>query len=156
VSAYPLWAVALPHKDKRVNDFFDHQRQSKNLHVIPLGHAVSACLKAFKENKVVAFVGDRDFSQKGVQIDFFGRPTIFPEGPAAFSLQAGAPIIPGFMLSNPDDTFTLVFEKPVEFRASGNKDKDIVDLITLYKGIYEDYIRKYPDQWFTFRRFWKQ
>jgi KDO2-lipid IV(A) lauroyltransferase len=156
VSAYPLWAVALPHKDERVNDFFDRQRQSKNLHVIPLGQAVRACLRALKENKVIALVGDRDFTKNGVTIDFFGRPTIFPEGPAAFSLQAGAPIIPGFMLRNPDDTFTLVFEKPVEFTASGDKDKDIVNLITRYKAIYEDYIRKYPDQWFTFRRFWKQ
>lgn len=156
VSAYPLWAVALPHKDKRVNDFFDRQRRSKDLHVIPLGQAVRACLKALKENKVIALVGDRDFTKKGVTVDFFGKPTIFPEGPAVFSLQTKAPIIPGFMLRNPDDTFTLVFEKPVEFSASGDKDRDVADLISRYKGIYEDYIRRYPDQWFTFKRFWKQ
>jgi KDO2-lipid IV(A) lauroyltransferase len=156
VNAHPLWAVALPHKDKRVNDFFDRQRQSKNLHVIPLGQAVRACLRALKENKVIALVGDRDFTKKGVTMDFFGKPTIFPEGPAVFSLQTKAPIIPGFMLRNPDDTFTLVFEKPIEFDASGDKDRDVAALISRYKGIYEDYIRKYPDQWFIFKRFWKQ
>jgi KDO2-lipid IV(A) lauroyltransferase len=153
---YPFWAVALPHKDKRINDFFNHQRESKNLHVIPLGRAVRTCLKLLKENKFVALVGDRDFTESGVITEFFGRPAVFPEGPAAFALQTGAPIIPGFMLRNKDDSFTLQFEKPVEFKATGNKEKDIAELVRSYTVIFEDYIRRYPGQWFMFRRFWKQ
>jgi len=153
---YPFWAVALPHKDKRINDFFNHQRESKNLHVIPLGHAVRTCLKLLKDNKFVALVGDRDFSEKGSVVKFFNKQALLPEGPAAFALQTGAPIIPGFMLRNKDDSFTLQFEKPVEFNPSGDKEKDTFELISRYAVILEKYIRKYPDQWFMFRRFWKE
>jgi KDO2-lipid IV(A) lauroyltransferase len=154
LSGFPFWAVALPHKEKKVNDFFNFQRESKGVKVIPLGNAVRLCLKLLKENKPIALVGDRDFTAKGIVLNFFGKPAFLPEGPAAFALQTGATIVPGFMLRNPDDTFTLTIEKPLEFTTTGDKKKDLIAIISRYKIIFEDYIRQYPDQWYMFRRFW--
>lgn len=151
---YPFWVVALPHKDKRVNDFFNHQRQSKGVKVIQLGKAVRASLNILKENGMVALAGDRDFTAKGVVVDFFGKPTLLPEGAAAFSLKTGAPILPGFMLRNSDDTFTLTMEKPFETAPTGNKEQDIKRIVGQCKTIIEDYIRRYPKQWYMFRKFW--
>ena len=152
---YPFWAVALPHKCKKINDFFNFQRQSKKIKVIPLGKAVRECLNLLSKNETVALVADRDFTEKGIEIEFFGKPTCFPAGPAAFCLKTGAGIVPTFMLRNNDDTFTLQLEKPVGFVPSGDKNKDIIDLTNRYKIIIEDYIKRYPDQWYMFRRFWK-
>jgi len=154
LKGYPISAVALSHKNKKVNDFFIRQRESKKLNVIPFGNAARACLSALKQNHLLALVGDRDFSEKGPVIDFFGKPSIFPEGPAVFALKTKAEIIPGFMVRNTDDTFTLRFEKPVEYEVTGNKSEDIKKIITSYKSIFEKYIGLYPDQWFMFRRFW--
>jgi len=151
---YPFWAVALPHKNKKVNNFFDAQRNRKGVKVIAMGKAVRSCITEIRNNHMVALVGDRDFSEKGIIIDFFGKPTHFPEGPAALSLMTGASIVPGFMLRNPDNSFTLRIEKPVEFTSSGDKIKDLADLIGVYNNIIQDYIRKYPEQWYVFRRFW--
>jgi lauroyl/myristoyl acyltransferase len=153
---YPFWAVALPHKSKKVNDFFVAQRNRKGVQVISIGKAVRSCISEIRNNHMVALVGDRDFSEKGILIDFFGKPTHFPEGPAALSLMTGSSIVPGFMLRNPDDSFTLRIEKPIEFKPSGNKPKDLADLIVIYKNIIEDYIRKYPDQWYVFHKFWME
>lgn len=151
---YPFWVVALPHKIKKVNDFFDRQRNRKGVKVIATGKAVRSCITEIRNNHMVALVGDRDFSEKGIVLNLFGKPTHFPEGPAALSLLTGALIVPGFMLRNPDDSFTLSIEKPVEFKPSGNKEKDTIDLINVYNNIIENYIRKYPQQWYVFRRFW--
>ncbi|MDD5237586.1 MAG: lysophospholipid acyltransferase family protein [Candidatus Omnitrophica bacterium] len=151
---YPLWVVARPHKDKLVDNFFNFQRQRKGVNVIPLGKAVRASLNLLKENKMVALAGDRDFTEKGIIMDFFGKPTILPEGPAALALKTGASIVPGFMLRNENDEFTLRIEKPLEFSPTGDKKKDLSEIILRYKNIFEDYIRKYPDQWYMFRRFW--
>ena len=153
---YPFWAVALPHKYKKVDDFFNAQRRSQGVNVIPLGVAVRQCLKAFKENKIVALVGDRDFNENGPKLDFFGKPTILPQGPAAFALATGARIVPCFMCRNEDDSFTMRIEKPIEFSPCGDKEKDTLALISKYKVIIEDYIRRYPEQWYMFRRFWAQ
>jgi lauroyl/myristoyl acyltransferase len=151
---YPIWVVALPHKNKRVNDFFVSQRENKKVKVISVGVAVRKCFAAFKQNGIVALVGDRDFSERGIILDFFGKPTIFPEGPAVFSLKTGASIVPGFMVRNDDDSFTLKIERPIEFTPSANMAEDIRDLILCYKPVIEDYIRRYPDQWSMFRKFW--
>src|SRR4030042_1728242 len=34
LSGYPFWAVALPHKYKKIDNFFNHQRGSKGMKVI--------------------------------------------------------------------------------------------------------------------------
>lgn len=151
---YPFWAVALSHKDKKVDDFFVAQRANKGVNVIAMGKAVRSCIAELKKNHMVALVGDRDFTDKGIAIELFGRPMHFPEGPAALSLITGSRIVPGFMIRNPDDSFTLRIENPVEFEPSGDKAKDLADLIKVYRNIFEDYIRKYPEQWYVFRRFW--
>jgi KDO2-lipid IV(A) lauroyltransferase len=151
---YPFLAVALPHKHKKVNSFFNSQREAKGIKVIPFGKAVRNCLDALKENKIVALVGDRDFSEKGMVLDFFGKPTFLPEGAAAFSLKTGASIVPAFMLRDKDDKFILKLEKPIEYTATTNRNNDIVEIIKRCKSIIEYYIRKYPDQWLMYRKFW--
>lgn len=151
---YHFWVVALPHKEKKVNDFFNFQRESKGIKIIPLGKAARKSLDILRDNGLLALAGDRDFTGKGAIIDFFGKPAIFPEGPAALSLKTGASIVPGFMLRNPDDTFTLRIEKPLEFTSTGDKNEDKKQLMKKYIKIFERYIRQYPDQWYMFKRFW--
>lgn len=151
---YHFWVVALPHKEKKVNDFFNFQRESKGIKIIPLGKAARKSLDILRDNGLLALAGDRDFTGRGAIIDFFGKPAIFPEGPAALSLKTGASIVPGFMLRNPDDTFTLRIEKPLEFTSTGDKNEDKKQLMKKYIKIFEQYIRQYPDQWYMFKRFW--
>jgi len=151
---YPFYAVVKPHKYKKVNDFFNFQRESKGVKIIPLGKAVRQCLNVLKNNCMVALVGDRDFTEKGIIVDFLGRPAFLPEGAAAFSLKTGAVIVPGFMLRNIDDSFTLTMEKPIDFVPEKENQEAIRELILHYKTILEDYIRRYPDQWYMFRKFW--
>jgi KDO2-lipid IV(A) lauroyltransferase len=86
---YPFWVVALPHRNKKVNDFFNFQRESKGVKVIELGKAYRACLEVLKENKILGLVGDRNFKEKGILVEFFGKPTPLPKGPAIFSFNTG-------------------------------------------------------------------
>ncbi len=156
ILGYPFITVALPHKSKMVDDFFNSQRKIKGMQVLPLGNAAKGCLRGLRKNEVLALVGDRDFAGKGMEIDFFGKPAVFPVGPAALALQTKAKIIPGFMLRNPDDSFDLIMNKPLEYTPSGDNDKDLREIITKYKSIFEEYIQRYPEQWYMFRRFWKE
>ncbi len=163
---YPFWAVALPHKDKMVNNFFNFQRECKGVKVIPLGRAARQCFNVLKNNEIVALLGDRDFTERGMVLDFLGKPTLLPTGPAAFSLKTGAPIVAGFMVRNDDDSFTLRMERPIEFIPKNNdldsgavfkkreKNSALQELVIKYKIIVEKYIRKYPEQWYMFRKFW--
>ena len=154
LSGYSFYVVALQHKHKIVDNFFNCQRESKGIKVIPLGKAAKKCLEVLKNNGMVALVGDRDFGNNGVVCDLFGKKTRLPQGPAAFALKTGACILPGFLLRNPDDSFILRMEKPIDFTDGGLKVRNTQEAIGVYRDIFEDYIRKYPDQWYMFKKFW--
>lgn len=150
---YSLWVVVLPHKDKKVDEFFNRQRESKGVKIIPLGKAARQCFRVLRNNELLGLVGDKDFSDKGVVLDFFGRPALFPQGPAELALKTGAVIVPAFMVRNGDDSCTLKIENPIEFSPTGSPD-DLSNLMRRYITIMEEAIKKYPEQWYMFRRFW--
>ena len=151
---YPLNAVALPHKHAAVDRFFNRQRESKGMHVIPIPHAVRGCLEAFSRNEIVCLAGDRDFTQGGITVDFFGRPAMIPKGPAVFALRNKVPLVCGFTIQKENEQFLLFFNPAIQFSPSGEYEKDLRSLAKLYVAQIEDCIRKYPDQWAMFRKFW--
>ncbi len=151
---YKFNAVALDHKNKLINNFFIGQRARTGVKVIPLGSALRRCFSALDKGEVLALLGERDFSNHGIVTDFFGKKTLIPKGPAAFSIKTRAPIVPGFLLRVPDDTFELIFDKSLSYRATGNREADEREVTDLCVKAIEGYIRKYPSQWYMFRRFW--
>jgi len=154
VLGYPVNAVALDHSNRLVNDLFIKQRTRKGVKVIPLGTPIRRTFKALANNELVALVGDRDFSQKGIRVEFFGRMAQIPRGPAAISLKTGAPLVPGFSVTDKDNKPLLIFEPPVSIEPTGDMDKDILTLTKKYLKVIEKYIKRYPEQWFMFIDFW--
>ncbi len=147
---YPIWAIALPHKNKKIDSFFNYQRKIKGVNVIPTGKRVKKILTLLKQRKIVCFLGDRDFSGTGLYTEFFGKKAQIPKGAAFFSLRTGAPILPVFFIRKENDKFELIFEKPIY------PTKREQDLVKDYVKVMQEYIKKYPEQWFMFQRFWKE
>ena len=154
---YPLSVVALPHKDPRVNEFFNQQRSFFGTTVIPTTTAIRRCLEHAKANRFVAILAERDFSEHGIVMDFLGKPTLIPKGAALFSIKTGAPIVPAFFIREDNDDFHITFQKPIYPPAlESNKidDEQLKPLIRQYLGTIEEQIRLYPQQWLLFREFW--
>lgn len=151
---YPFYAIALDHKDKRINDFFVKQRALIDVKIISIGAQLKNCFKVLRNNHILGIVGDRDFSNHGITANFFGRPTILPKGPAAFSMRTGAPIIPCFSIRTPEDRFKFIFEKAIDAVSTGNEEADMQSIIEQYAAVIERYIKSFPDQWYAFRKVW--
>jgi KDO2-lipid IV(A) lauroyltransferase len=152
---YPISAIVLEHKNKRINDFFTRQRSINEMKSIPIGLSIKECFKALKRNEFLAIAGDKDYTSNGIYVDFFNRKALIPKGPAAFSLKTGAPIIITMLVREKDDSFKLIMEEPIRYKSTGDYEKDIIILMELYLKRCEKYIRKYPDQWYVFRRIWE-
>ncbi len=156
---YPILAISLSHKERRVNELFNKQRQLRGVVAIPIRQAVSRCLTALKENKFVGVLADRDFTSSGEKVPFLGREVMIPKGAALFAYKTGAAILPTFFLREADGSFSLQFEKPIYpvFSNSGQiEQKDMVTLVKQYAAVIENKIRKYPTQWMVFREFWDE
>ncbi len=148
---YPMISVALPHSHGKVNAFFNQQREKRGAIVVPSsGVSVRRIYEALKNNKLVALVADRDFASGGRKMPFLGLEKTIPRGPAALSMRTGAPIIPAFVIRQPDNTHILEFLKPINSNASEE------EIIAEYTKVIEAKIRQYPSQWLMFREFWKE
>jgi KDO2-lipid IV(A) lauroyltransferase len=146
---YPVSVVALPHRDKRVNNFFDSQRQMVGLDVISTGAAIKGCLSALKKGKILALLGDRDFAQAGIKLTMFSRKAYFPRGGAFFAHKTKALIVPGFLVREDKFFYHLIFDKPIEC-----DNQDEAAITSRYLAILEKYIKKYPGQWYIFQKLW--
>jgi len=148
---YPLSVVALPHKDKRINRFFDGQRQRVGMKVISTGTTIRSCFSVLKSGGMLALLGDRDFLGTGVKLDMFSREAYFPRGIAFFALKTGAPIIPIFLIRKDKKFYHLVCEKPIAY---DKEQQDEVSIIKKCNVVLEKYIKKYPQQWYMFEKRW--
>jgi Kdo2-lipid IVA lauroyltransferase/acyltransferase len=155
----PILAVALPHKQKLVNDLFNSHRQQSGVTVVTPNVAVRRCLEKLKANEAIALVADRDFGPHGLEMEFLGRRAILPKGPAVLALKTGAGIVPTFLIRNPQDgTFTMSFGKPVYPPFVDDQsvvgDDVLRGIISQYIKPVEDEIRRHPSQWLMFRKYW--
>lgn len=153
---YKVNVVAEPHTYSKANDLFMRERDSMNINVIEPKDAPRKALGALKRNELVCILGDRDPSLQGVEIDFFGKPCTFPQGPARFAIATGAPIIPGFVLRRTNDSFTIVFEKEINVPEEGTKEEKVLAMTQQYAKVIEDAIRWHPEEWTVFYSVWEE
>ncbi len=152
---YPSVAIALPHKERPVNDLFNKQREARGLVIVPPQAATRRCLSILNKNKIIAVVADRSFGPNGFVLDFLGKKSLFPKGPAIFSVKTGAPIVPVFLVRAGEGRFRIIVHKPIDpgvVDGNGRIDEGLLkNLIKKYIRIIEQMIRAYPDQWLMFR-----
>ncbi|MBU0571615.1 MAG: lysophospholipid acyltransferase family protein [Candidatus Omnitrophica bacterium] len=153
---YPVNAIVLEHKDKRINDYFVGQRSKNNVRGIPIGMQVKQCFRVLKSGEMLAIVADKDYSGSNEWVEFFGEKTYMPKGAAVIGLKTGAPIIITSMIRKKDDTFCLRFEKQIPCEGTGNRDNDVRKIMRRYLERIETHIKEYPDQWYAFERLWKR
>lgn len=154
---YDMSAVAMNHKHKNINDFFIKKREEKGLKVILIDHSMKRCISALRRKGLLAIAGDRDFTNNGMTMDFFGMPTSIPKGPAMFALKTNSPIIPGVLVRQDSFNYKLIFSAPIELKETPGMDKDeiIKEANKKFVAVMEKYIRAYPEQWLIFRKFWE-
>ena len=153
---YPISAVVLPHRNKKIDAFFRRQRLIGKLKPIEIGAALKGCYRVLKSNELLALLGDRDFTKNGLRMDFFGRPTLFPRGPAAFSYRLGSAIIPTLITREPDNTFRMIFEEPICADRDRPEEESVRETTKRCAAIIESYVRRYPTQWYIFKDMWNK
>ena len=149
---YPLSVVALPHADKRINQFFDNRRKKSGTAVISTGTALKGCLKALRQGNLLALLGDRDFSSSKLKLNMFKREAYFPRGADFFAAKTGAPVIPTFLVRENKNFYHFKFEEPLTVAREGKSREK--NMMRQYISVLEGYIKKYPQQWYMFEKYW--
>ncbi|MBU1121752.1 MAG: lysophospholipid acyltransferase family protein [Candidatus Omnitrophica bacterium] len=156
---YPIYAVTLPHKDKRTNDFFNQQRRRVGMGVISTGVRVKQCFSILRQGNMIAFLGDKDFSgNAGVKTEMCSKIANIPRGAFYFAMKTGATIVPTFFVRENKKFYRFIFEKPIwessDRKKSVPEDVQLAAIIKNYVTVVERYLSNYPDQWYMFEKYW--
>ena len=149
--------VYMKTKNPYVDRFIDSIRKSYGLKTIPHHNAMKQVLAALRRGEAVGVLLDQHGGQKeAIKVDFIGRPAATSIGLALMALRTGAPVVPMFMVRDGDNRFRFIYEKPIHLEKSGDMEKDIRDGTIVFNKVIEDYVRRYPEQWFWVHRRWKE
>jgi len=140
---------------ERFFKLYSDLRAKTGMQIIRLEDKRSAtkALDVLRRNGVLILLGDRDITKDGVKVNFLGKESPLPKGPAFFSLRTGAPIVPTFFVWN-KGKYLGIMDPMIEFEKSGDLKKDIKDLTQLIARRLEKRIYEYPTQWYVFDMDW--
>ena len=133
----------------------------RKLHGTSLEH-ISTCegMKAYQkvldEKRILIVSLDQSYMNKGTWIPFFNRPLGCAKGTAMLHLRTGAPVLTSVYYMDKGklhidfDTIQLPSYDEVS-------EEHIKDITARSIKLYEPFIRKYPEQWFSlFHRLWSK
>jgi Kdo2-lipid IVA lauroyltransferase/acyltransferase len=146
-----IHAVYLPQRTNKINALFQKHRSQRGLQCIPLGHAARGVMEALKRKECVAMLADRDFTAHHFPIMFFGKQTHLSSGPARIAVKTQAPLVPTFILRQPDDTFLLRFYPAIV----PEPQTTVAEVQERIRDVLEKEIGRNPLQWFMFDDFWR-
>lgn len=130
-----------------LNDAVVETRQRLGMQVITLGRsAVRAITEALRDNRVVALLCDLE-QGPGVDVSFFGRPSVVPGGPAAFAIKTGATLLPATQYAVGPGRYRVHIDAALNVGQDETKESLMQRVI----GRFEEYIKERPDQWYAFR-----
>ncbi len=141
---------------RRANDpgalWFESLRARHGVRTIPQSAPARTLLDVLARGEVLGVLCDLDARRlDGELVPFFGVPARTLTAPASLARASGAPIVPVRCVHEPDGTYRLACEPPIEFdaRARGRTERMAARRVVLERlnAVYEAWIRATPEQW---------
>jgi Kdo2-lipid IVA lauroyltransferase/acyltransferase len=108
-------------------------------------------IQALRRNELVAMLVDRPYLNSGVEVRFFGRPTLFSAAAARIWQHTGATIIPAFVLQLQPGRYGCYAYPSIEMDSGANTETNTQRVADVFEAI----IREFPDQWYNFVPIWQ-
>ena len=155
VSQYKkMAAIVRTQKNSSADKFFYKARNYNNVEIISKKGSKKKMLRSLYNNCILTLATDQNAKDKGVMIDFFGKPASFPKGAGHFYFLTKLKIIIGFCVldDNMNYHFNLEF---LDIKDNIEQKEDIIVKVNeLYVEKLEKVILKYPEQYFWFHKKW--
>ncbi len=152
---FPLSIVIRPLDFKPLDHFFFDLRTRFGGKIIPKQRSFRRIIKSLGQGEMVALLMDQNVDwYEGVFVDFMGRRASTNKGLALLALKTGAPVVPVFMVREKSG-LRAEFGPEIFTVKTGDRQKDIEINTQEYNRVIENFIRRYPDQWFWVHQRWK-
>lgn len=125
-------------------------REGLGMEIVPTNggpHPFGVMAQRLRAGKLVTIVADRDLSDTGVEVDFFGEKALLPAGPAALAVQTGAALMPVscWFVGEAEWAAHVYDEIPVP--GAGTRKEKIAAMTQALATVFEQAIREHPEDW---------
>jgi KDO2-lipid IV(A) lauroyltransferase len=131
-------------------------RERAGVQIIRKHTAAREMLRSLKRGEIIGIPLDQNAKRsEAVWVPFFSELAATPGGFDRLALMAGAPVVPVFIVRQPDGVSHVIeiFEEIPQQR-TGDRDADALVNTARYQKAIEEMVRKYPEQWlWTHRRY---
>jgi lauroyl/myristoyl acyltransferase len=142
-------------KPDSVYERFLKFRQGLGMEVLPTtgGPNPSGVMaRRLRAGKLVCLVADRDLSDTGVEVDFFGEKALLPAGPAALAVQTGAALMPVSCWFVGDTEWGAHVHDEIPVPAGGDRRQQVAAMTQQLAAVFEQAIREHPEDWHMLQR----
>ena len=116
----------------------------------PVFHTLAERLRA---GGLVALLGDRDLTARGIEVDFFGATAKMPAGPAALAVDTGAILLPASLWYEGPDAAGRIWP-PVEIPTQGTRAERIAVVTQRVADAFALGVADHPAHWHMMQRLW--
>lgn len=155
LNGMPVTAIAKPQPNIDYTRALDDLRATIDVEIFSRGTSeLLAAGRALKKGKILGFLADQDAGPGGAFIDFLGRTASTPMGPAVFARKFNSPVVPSFIIRQPNGKHKVLIYEPLRYEDTGDPDADLLRLTKKMTVILTDVIRQNPTQWLWFQKRW--
>jgi KDO2-lipid IV(A) lauroyltransferase len=150
VGAGSFTTVAERLEPEAVFEKFLRFRQGLGMEVLPTTggpHPFGVMAQRLRAGKLVCLVADRDLSDTGIEVEFFGEKALFPAGPAALAVQTGAALMPVSCWFAGEREWGAHIYDEIPIPAAGSRKEKIAAMTQALAAKFEHGIREHPEDW---------
>lgn len=149
----PLVTVAERLKPEKLFQKFLKHREAMGFEVLSLdAKSFVTLIKRARDKRLIALVADRDLSESGIEVSFFGGRAKMPAGPAVIAMKTGLPLVVAHVTYTPRGIHIDFHQVSI----SNNPDEKIAITETVQEiaNLFALGISKKPEDWHMLQRIW--
>lgn len=160
VAAHTVWHLGIPLQliyrapnNPLVDKLFKKRLKQPDA-VIPKGNeGARHAVRALKNKGQLGMLIDQKMND-GIAVPFLGMPAMTAPALAIFALKFKCPVVAARVERLDGPTFRVRFFKPTTFEPTGDKETDILNLMTAVNDQLGDWVKDNPAQWLWLHNRW--
>jgi len=154
IKVSPFAVVYRKGNNPMIENIIQNTRKDYQSESIPKGSEGSRqLLRAIRNGTHVGILVDQKMND-GIKVNYFGRGAMTAPAVASIALKFECPIIPIRAVRVNGAYFKVLIQPPLDIKKTGDKDTDILKIMTDVNSILESWVREYPSQWIWIHNRW--
>lgn len=149
-----LSSIYRPPNNPAVDRLIHRVRAASGMSLFPKGNeATKAAVRSLSRGGSVGMLLDQKLN-RGIAVPFFGRDAMTAPALAVFALRFDCAVVPARVERLGGARFRLTLYPALDIVPTGDRDADILAIMSRVNEIIEGWVRDRPEQWFWMHRRW--